>query len=78
MTQQINSNDYSINQLLNMVKNDPTVQQSIKEAAHESPEQPWTLIDIQDNLYDALSLEIDFDDTDTCGALLTYYNETQD
>lgn len=60
-----------------MVKNDLTVQQSIKGAAEKSPEQPWTLIDIQDDLYDALSLEIDFEDTDTCGALLTYYNETQ-
>ena len=77
MSQQLDSNNYSVEKILTMVKNDSTVQQSIKEAAEESPEDPWTLIDIQDNLYDALNLELNFDDTDTCGALLTYYNDTQ-
>jgi uncharacterized protein (UPF0147 family) len=72
---QLNAKNFTIEQMLNMVKNDSTVNQTIRDAAEESPGQLWTLNEIQDNLYDALNLELNLDDSDACDALLAHYNK---
>lgn len=63
--------------LIDVIKNDPTINTSIAEAAFETPEQAWTVIDIHECVYDALDIDIETSDTEIFGHLLTYFNHTQ-
>ncbi|MBE1299773.1 MAG: hypothetical protein GJ680_07690 [Alteromonadaceae bacterium] len=73
----LNSNDFTQKEVIKMIVGDSTIQQSIKEAASETPEQEWTVTDIHDLVGDAINMDIDLDDTDLFGSLLAYFNGEQ-
>ncbi len=63
--------------LLQSIFNDSTVLQTIAEAAAESPEQPWSVMEIHENVADALDIDLDLDDTELFAELLKFYNGKQ-
>ena len=63
--------------ILNSIMNDSTVRATIENASVETPEHPWTTIDIRDCVFDALEIDLDLDDTDLFGELLAFFNNSQ-
>lgn len=64
--------------LVKLIVSDSTVHTSILEAAHETPDQKWTVIDIHELVLDALNIDLDLDDTELFGSLISYFNELQE
>lgn len=65
------------NSVIRQIFQDATVLQTIREAAFETPEQEWTVIDIHETVFDALGVDLDIDDTETFGTLLVLFNAMQ-
>lgn len=59
------------------ILNDHTILQSIAEAAYETPEHPWGVMDIHDTVLDALNESTDTDDTALFTVLLREFNALQ-
>lgn len=68
----------SAEQVVSLILSDQTVCQTISNAAFETPEQPWTVIDIHELALDALNIDLDLDDTELFGALLSEFNGAQE
>ena len=49
----------------------------IRSAAKETPDQDWTVIDIHQAIFETLCLDLDLDDTSLFKELLTFFNGRQ-
>lgn len=63
--------------LLRIITNDSTVNDTIKNAATETPDEEWTVIDIAETVHDATDLSLNIEDVDLFGKLLKYFNGKQ-
>ncbi len=63
--------------LVALVASDQTVNSVILKAAHETPEQEWTVIDVHETVLETLNIDLDLDDTVLFEALCRYFNTLQ-
>jgi hypothetical protein len=74
VTQKLNSNKCSIEQLLAMIANNANIQKEIKEHAVKNPSSHWRIMDIEHEIHFHLKVELDFDENEKCSALESYFN----
>lgn len=63
--------------LINQLKNDATIQQTIRESATDTPTELWAIDECAECIYDALAIEIDVMDKTLCHKVVQYFNRTQ-
>lgn len=68
---------FTTDKLVSLIMRDQTVLTVIREAAHETPDQPWTVIDIHELVMDCLEIDLDLDDTVLFSQLLLRFNAEQ-
>ena len=58
-----------------IITGDSGINQVIRDT--DNPDVPWDVIDIIDTVHDHCGIDIDTDNTDLMGKLLTYFNTPQ-
>jgi hypothetical protein len=77
MAKLFNVTHLTTEKLVSLIMSDQTILAAIREAAHETPDQPWTVIDIHELVMDSLEIDLDLDDTALFGQLLLRFNAEQ-
>ena len=53
-----------------------SIKLAIAEGQQNNPSQPWTVVDIADLVQSELDINLDTDDTDFFGRLLSHFNNS--
>ena len=63
--------------LVSLIMSDASILDEIRESAYDTPNLPWTTIDIHSLVFECLNIDLDLDDTCLFGQLLIRFNAEQ-